>query len=82
MNDIILALQTTQYLLKRLHARNKLVGKDERMDLYITDDEGKRIYVRDLPVCVIPLVYKLRDYEQLGLNPDELSVLIERWKDV
>lgn len=82
MNDIILALQTTQYLLKRLHSRGKLVDKDERMDLYIINDEGKRVYVRDLPVCVIPLVYKLRDYEQVGLNPDELSVLIERWRDV
>lgn len=81
MNDIILALQTTQHVLKQSGTTAHLIKVDRSGDMYIGADDD-RVYIRELPQCVIPMLYKLYDYEQTELSPDQVEMLVSRWCEV
>lgn len=82
MSKLKVAIRATQYIMNRVNVRSKLIHTDKDNNLYIIVDVDKRVYLRDVPGCILPCLFKLLDYERTGLNPDDIGVLIERWKDV
>lgn len=54
---------------------NRLINKSPDGTLSVTDIHGREVPLKDIPHNLLGCIYKLKDYESSGYNPDYVALI-------